>query len=109
MKANVELSPRLLHMSAACTYTARSRWTLRRAVRAGELRAAGRNRRSMTFERTELDRWMIGEPSIDSAPPIALARRSVTGSGSGSGPNATSSSSSNALARIRRIAREGAL
>lgn len=95
-----ELEPRLVHMVAACRYTQRSRWTIARAVRSGELRAAGRNRRSMTFERTELDRWMIGASSTDATPPSA-PKRAVEAS--------APSSNSSALSRIRRIAREGVL
>lgn len=74
--------PPIMRTAIACRYTVRSRWTLMRAVQAGELKAAGRSKRSLTFRREDLDRWMLGpeepattaSPVRNAAPAEALAR-----------------------------------
>jgi hypothetical protein len=53
--------PPVLVYRLAELYTGRSRWTIQRAVRAGELRIAGRQKRSPVFRREDLDRWLAGE------------------------------------------------
>jgi hypothetical protein len=52
--------PPIMRTAVACQYTCRSPWTVRRAVQAGELVAAGKQKRSLTFRREDLDRWMLG-------------------------------------------------
>jgi hypothetical protein len=83
----------------AAEYTGRDPSTLTRAVRAGELMPAGRNGRSLTFDRGELDRWLAGASRTpQSASPAPSLRPSSPSSGSSSG-------SADALARLRAIAR----
>jgi len=54
--------PPLLRTSVAAKYVQRSKWTLFRAVKEGELAAIGRRGKSLVFARDDLDRWMRGEP-----------------------------------------------
>ena len=86
--------PRML-MRVACAYTGRSRWALARAAREGTLTPAGRNGRSLVFDRQELDRWMVGT----TATPIAPERTPR--------PMLRTSASSDALARLRALASGG--
>lgn len=60
--------PRMI-MRVACAYTGRSRWVLGQAVRSGCLKTAGRNGRSLVFDRSALDAWLVGEPSTPVAKP----------------------------------------
>lgn len=85
--------PRML-MRIACSYTGRSRWALARAVREGTLQAAGRNGRSLCFDRSELDRWMT-QPIA--SPMVAPSRSANSTSRSSAG------TSSDALARLRAL------
>jgi hypothetical protein len=82
--------PPLMRMDIACRYTCRSRWTLQRAVQSGELIAAGRQKRSLTFRREDLDRWMLG-PAVE---PQAAAE-----------PPRSTSTSGGALERLRSLTR----
>jgi len=59
--------PRLI-MRLACQYTGRSRWYLARAARDGALAVAGRNGRSLVFDRAALDALLVGERDVGSKP-----------------------------------------
>jgi len=85
--------PRMI-MRVACAYTGRTRWTLTRAARLGELPVAGKNGRSLVFDREALDRWMIGGGETSAAPPPPEPRVRSAGS----------QSTAEALARLRTLA-----
>lgn len=83
--------PPLMPMRVATAFCSTSRWTLQRAVNAGELVPVGKRGRSLVFSRTSLEAFMLG----DGAEPVALPHaRTITRSGSGSEA---------ALARLRVI------
>jgi excisionase family DNA binding protein len=73
----------------ACLYTGVSRWTLYRAVDAGELAPCGGRGRLKVFAREDLDRWMLGTAT----PPARASSQPATK------PNA----SVDVLARLRAI------
>lgn len=77
-------------MRVACAYTGRSRWNLAAAARDGSLPVAGRNGRSLVFEREALDRWLVG-PS-EATPALGETR-----------PRSTSGATVDALARLRAL------
>jgi hypothetical protein len=91
--------PRLV-MYLACAYTGRSRWTLARAARSGILPTAGRNGRSLVFDRDALDAWMVngGRESVDKTLDAALTSAPC---------RQTGSSSADALARLRVLRKAG--
>ena len=73
--------PDVMLKALACAYTGRSRWTLQRAVASGELVAAGRRGRSITFRKEDLDRWLLGNVDGASAPHSQRAARQPSSSG----------------------------
>jgi hypothetical protein len=50
--------PPIMRMKIATRYCQFSKWTLARAVRAGDLNASRRGR-GLVFKREDLDRWML--------------------------------------------------
>jgi hypothetical protein len=83
-------------MRIAIAYTGRSRHTLQRAVRDGVLQAAGRNGRTLVFDRSELDRWMVGSDlTAPEQPPRAISRTQAP------------AASSAALDRLRALTASG--
>lgn len=85
--------PRLV-MKLAEAYTGRSRWTLYRAMHAGELRALCRQGKTYVFDRAELDAWMSGANA--ELRPTPTPKRMLR-----------APSTSNARERVRRIRDRG--
>lgn len=68
--------PPIMRMEIACRYACRSRWTLQRAVEAGVLLVAGKQGRSWTFRKEDLDRWLIGTPAEAGAHETSISPKS---------------------------------
>lgn len=90
--------PPIMRLAVACVYTSRSRWTLQRAVARGELVAAGRQGRSLTFRREDLDRWLLGSASNDEQ--LRVVPRPAR-------QQAVATATSDALERLRQVTRGG--
>lgn len=58
-------------MAVAERYTNKSKWTLRRAVKAGQLRLAGMRGRAWCFTKADLNAWLLGAPVDDVDEPTA--------------------------------------
>lgn len=91
--------PDVMTTALACTYTARSRWTLYRAVAAGELVAAGRRGRTFTFRKTDLDAWLLGNAGNNENPTATAVAPTASRS------NASGSATSSALERLATLRR----
>jgi len=86
-------------MRLAAAYTGLTRWSLYRAMKNGELHAAGRRGRTYVFDRAELDAWLVG---ANTEPPPAPSPRPKPQRTIRAAPSATSA----AIERVRRIARK---